>query len=782
MIGRSIAHYEITARIGAGGMGEVYRARDSRLGRDVALKVLPDIFAQDPERLMRFEREARLLASLNHTGIATIHGIEHDGTRRVLVMELVDGDDLSVRIARGAVPLDETLAIARQIADALEAAHDQGVVHRDLKPANVVVTADGAVRVLDFGLAKAIEGDASNSGLSHSPTMLGSSPTAAGVILGTAAYMSPEQARGKRVDRRADIFAFGCVLFEMLTARQAFGGETVSDTLAAVLRAEPDWSALPADTPPAIRTLLRRCLEKDPRQRLRDIGEARILIEKVIAGETGEAAVADSAAPAPRSRPWLVLALAGLLVACAAGWFFTAQRPAQTEKRVVTASIVLPEETPMSVWGSHPGPPALSPDGKHVAFAVVMSSGPRLAVRDLASDEIRTFTGTDGAGYPFWSYDGRQIGYFADGKLRKVDLTGGVPTTLCDAEVGKGGAWTADGNIIFAPSYATPIHRVSANGGISEAITQLDSTRNESSHRFPYLLPDGKHFLYVVRNFGGGGSGGHTLRVANIDGTTVKDLFATETNAAYAGGYLFFIREAALIAQPFDLKTLSLAGDPMQMATQVQLLTGAAHGVFDVSETGVAVYRQGEDSSERLLFLLDGNGRELKQVSTGDNYDTPVRFSPDGRSLLTGIFSGVGGTADLWLLDIERGTRTRLTFDPGHENGAAWSPDGTRIAFVARRDGVFRPFVKRVVGDPTETPATTGPQDIFLAGWSRDGRYLLGHELGGGPGSGQGHLIAIPLQESGAPDPLAGQQLPPSLGGVGGLYRITFSPDGMWMA
>jgi Tol biopolymer transport system component len=780
MIGRTIGNYEVTGHIGAGGMGEVYRARDTQLGRDVAMKVLPETFAADPERLMRFEREARLLASLNHGNIATIHGVESDGGHRILVMEYAEGEDLAARIARGPVPVDDAVAVARQIADALEAAHDQGVIHRDLKPANVVVTTHGVVKVLDFGLAKAIEGDASNSGLSQSPTLLGSSPTALGVILGTAAYMSPEQARGKRVDRRADVFAFGCVLYEMFTGKRVFDGDTVSDTLAAVLRAEPDWNALPADIPPRVRALLKRCLEKDPRMRLRDMGEARIVLDAVAGGDTGEAPAA--AAPAAPSRPWLVWVLAGLLLACATGWFLTRSPTEAVDTRVVTAALPIPEETPMSLWGAHPGPPTLSPDGKYVALCVIAGSGPHLAVRELATDEIRSFAGTDGAGYPFWSPDSRQIGFFATGKLRRVNLTGGAPVTICDAEVGKGGTWLTDGTIIFAPSYSTAIHRVAATGGTSEAITQLDSTHDESSHRFPRVLPGEEHFVYVVRQFGGASAGGHTLRIASIDGKTVKDLFATESDAMYADGYLFFVREKALLAQPFDLGTLSLAGDPIIVANDVQVMSGAAHAVFDVSPAGVMIFHQGEDASNRLLYLVDGTtGHELRQIGEKQSYDVPVHLSPDGSQLLAGAHSVLGGTADLWILGVDRGTRTRLTFDPGHENNSHWSSDGTRVAFTSRTDGVFVPVIKPVAGSGEETPILTGGDDVFLAGWSPDQKYLLGHKLGGGLGGGQGRLVALPLQE-GLPDPFANQQLPPSLGGVGGLYRISFSPDGAWLA
>ncbi|HEU4365491.1 MAG TPA: protein kinase, partial [Candidatus Krumholzibacteria bacterium] len=643
-------------------------------------------------------------------------------------------------------------------------------------PANVVVTPDGEVKVLDFGLAKAVEGDVPSSGLSQSPTLLASSPTAAGVILGTAAYMSPEQARGKRVDRRADIFAFGCVLYEMLTGRSAFGGETVSDTLAAVLRADPDWSALPKETPPAIRTLLRRCLDKDPKQRLRDIGEARIVLDAVARGETGEPAPA--AVTQSRMRSKAIWALPALVALCTTVWALTARRAPTGDTPLVNATINVPAETPLSLFGAHPGPPAISPDGRYVAFAVITPAGVQLAVRELARDEVRVFAGTDDAGYPFWSPDSRQIGFFAQGKLRRVDLSGGVPVTLCDAEVGKGGSWRADGTILFAPSYTTPIHRVSADGGPSEAVTRLDSLSNESSHRFPRLLPDGEHFLYVVRHFSSNDRGGHVLRVGSLDGTVSQDLFATESDALYLDGYLFFVREGALIAQPFNPNTFLFSGNPVKLAEGVQILSGAARGVFDVSPAGVLVYARGGTESPGHLLLLDGSGRESREISEAGSYDVGINLAPDGNSVLVGIFNDIGGTSDLWQIDLQRGARTRLTFDPGHDNNAHWSPDGTRVAFTARRGTTFGPYIKAIDGSAAETRVIETGTDLFNAGWSRDGRYLLCHELGSG---NQGRLRAVPLVE-GAPDPLRDHSLPQSLGGTTGLYRVSFSPDGRWMA
>ena len=442
MENRRIAHYDITDKIGAGGMGEVYRARDSKLGRDVALKFLPDAFATDAERLGRFEREAKLLASLNHPNIAAIYGIESDNGKQMLVLELVEGEDLSERVSHGALPLDEALAIAHQVTFALEAAHEQGVIHRDLKPANIKVTASGAVKVLDFGLAKALDNDSADSDLSKSPTLLaGSSPTMQGVILGTAGYMSPEQARGKPVDKRADIFAFGCVLFEMLTGDQAFKGETLSDTLASVLVREPDLNRLPNSTPHALRRLLKRCLEKDVMQRLRDIGEARIMIDAIRSGKTDEPST-GAAAVGPQGggvRAWVPWVLAGVFaIAAVASWVL---KPSDNVEigapPLIRAEISAPPDAPFELSSIHPGPATLSPDGLHVTFSARAADGRDLLwVRSLTDEAARPLAGTDGAGYPFWSPDGRTIGFFARGNLKKVDITGAPPFTICQASVG----------------------------------------------------------------------------------------------------------------------------------------------------------------------------------------------------------------------------------------------------------------------------------------------------------------------------------------------------------
>jgi len=523
MIGTQPAHYKSTGELGAGGMGEVWRAEDEKLGREVALKILPAEFADDEQRLTRFQREAIVLASLNHPNIAHLYGLEsievsgaNDGTGdnsklktqnseltapavTFLVMELVEGDDLSDRISRSPIPVDEAVPIALQIAEALEAAHEQGIVHRDLKPANIKLKADGTVKVLDFGLAKAWETDNTDASLSLSPTMT-QHATAAGLILGTAAYMSPEQARGQSVDRRADIWAFGVVLWEMLTGRKLFEGDTVSDVLASVLKETPPLDALPAKTPAFLRRLTARCLDKDSKTRLRDIGEARIALARA-EEDTSTESVAKDAAEAPpwrRRVPWLAAGLATIVALALGVLWFTRTVP---EPPVIRFETPPPENGRFHLSPDNPGPVAVSPDGTMLAYSGRTADGViQLWVRALDEAEARALPGTENAQYPFWSPDSRRVGFFSGGKLRVIEAVGGPPLALCDTSDGKGGSWNRDGVIVFAPSYNSVLHQVAEAGGESAAVTVFDAERRDNSHRHPRFLPDGNHFLYMARS------------------------------------------------------------------------------------------------------------------------------------------------------------------------------------------------------------------------------------------------------------------------------------------
>jgi len=540
VIGTTLAHYRITAALGAGGMGEVWRAEDTTLGREVALKVLPEEFARDPERMARFEREAKVLASLNHPNIATLYGLETEissgadsdadsdaGETTFLAMELVEGEDLSERIKRGPIPVEEAIPIALQIAEALEAAHEQGIVHRDLKPANIKLTEDGVVKVLDFGLAKEWVAAGVDSSASMSPTLT-QHATAAGVILGTAAYMSPEQARGKSVDRRADIWSFGVVLWEMLTGYRLFEGETVSDVLAAVLTHEPDLSVLPDNVPNRLTRLIGRCLRKDSTRRFQAIGDARVDLQEILEQRTREIDGSDresTSAVAAGSRwqfvPWLIAA--GLAVA----FGLSLLRPApDADTTVISASVPAPAGTAFDIRTLAPGGATLSPDGSQIVYSIQgEDSVTRLWVYGVSTGKSRMLEATKGAHYPFWSPDSRHVGFFTqnDRKLKTIAADGGPAMTVCDAVLGKGGSWGPDGLIVFAPGYGTPIHVVSEDGGSSEAITTIDR-QVHNSHRHPRFLPDGRRFLFLAR----GANNSSALMVGSLDGGEPRELMRSE--------------------------------------------------------------------------------------------------------------------------------------------------------------------------------------------------------------------------------------------------------------
>ena len=629
-------------------MGEVYRARDTRLGRDVALKVLPEVFSRDVERMARFEREAKLLASLNHPNIAAIYGIEESGAIRALVMELVEGPNLAERISAGALPLDEALPIARQVAEAIEYAHEQGVMHRDLKPANIKVKEDGTVKVLDFGLAKALTDEPTAEEIGNSPT-LSMAATRQGVILGTAAYMSPEQARGKKVDRRTDVWALGCVLYEMLTGKQAFQGEDVTIILAAIVMREPAWEALPASTPHSIQTLLRRCLRKERKERLPDAGSARIEIQEGIAGAgSGLQTGLQGAASAPIGRlafpgrtGWAVAAvlLVALLGVLGVGGFAYWRRPPE-EANAVRFSIAPPETWKLreDIGGSQasPAPLAVSPDGQRVAFVATGADGKSLLwVRTLDTLEAESLQGTDGAASPFWSPDNRFLAFFAGGKLKKIDLSGGPPVTLCDAPSGQGGAWSRDGVIVFeAITTATSaLQRVSAAGGTPAAAVVL--AEGEIRSQRPFFLPDGRHFLFETEKVAGPNQ---PIHVGSLDSTERKLLLnADASNVAYSQGHLLFLRETTLMAQPFDAERLELTGEAFPIVEQIQISSlGEIYANFSASENGVLAYQTGAATGGSQLTWFDRTGKQIGMLGEPAQYGD-VRLSPDEKRVAVTI-------------------------------------------------------------------------------------------------------------------------------------------------
>jgi len=736
--GTRLGPYEILSGIGAGGMGEVYRARDPKLGRDVAIKVLPEAFARDADRMVRFQREAKFLASLDHPNIASIYGYEDSGSTRALVMQLVEGPTLDDRIQAGPIPVDEAIRIARQIADALEYAHERGIIHRDLKPANVKVTRDDAVKLLDFGLAKALESDASSVDISTSPT-ISRMATQQGVLLGTAAYMSPEQAKGRSVDRRADIWAFGCVLYEMLTGATAFQGESATDTLASVIRAEPDWSLLPATTPVRIRVLLLRCLQKDPRQRLRDIGDARISLDEVLSG-----------APDPTS-------IAG-------------QKPV-APTQVVRFKIPLPEKTALAASGVL----GLSPDGRHLAFAAAGTDGVmRIWIRSLDSLEVSPLLGTESVAFPpfFWSPDSRYIGFDGGGRLKKIDLSGGLAQTVCEATgLIVGGSWNRDGVIIFGTS-TLGLMRVSASGGSPSPLTILDSAGGEIHHVLPSFLPDERHFIYSRAS---NKPEKHGIYVGSLDAKPEEQdatpLLGTKFGAAYVpspdGGpdQLLFVRDGKLLAQPFDAGRLELTGEPVSVAENIATFMDA--GLFTASSNGVLVYRAG-GAQEGHLTWFDPRGRRLGTVGEAGAYLT-LAISPDGTRA---IASRLAPNPALWLLDLSRGTATRFTFGASLALFGTWSPDGSRIIFASNREGSYGLFQKSASGVRDEELLLKSSDAKYPMNWSPDGRFLLYVMLN--PKTSKRDLWVLPLEGEKTPFPLLSTEFNHADGKL--------SPDGRWVA
>ncbi len=749
-------------------MGEVYRARDTRLGRDVAIKALPDEFARDPDRLARFEREAKLLASLTHSNIAGIFGLEEVEGHRYLILELVEGETLAQRLDQGSLTIDEALQIGRQIAAALESAHENGIAHRDLKPGNVMITPAGDVKVLDFGLAKGGMGAASSSdvSLSHSPTLTHGQHTGAGVILGTAAYMSPEQARGRSIDKRTDIWSFGCVLYECLSGRQAFAGDTVSDMIARILEREPDWDALPSRTPPRVRELLRRCLEKDAKRRLRDIGDARIEIEDVIATKSS----GPTAAQTPRFAriPSRQLVAGGALVLLTiAATSFVASRfahvPSAPASRFEIAEV---PGTRIDFDGVHP---AISPDGRMLAYRASDSTGTfRLWVRPLESLTPRELPGTEAATMMFWSPDSKFIGYFAgQDKLMKVAATGGKPETICDIKGPRGATWNRDGVILFAPLSEGPIHRVSANGGEVVPVTTLDS--NETAHRFPHFLPDGKHFLYSSLP---PREGRYTIYMQSMDGGERHVVTQSAgSGVVYAQpGYLIYQRDDLIVAHAFDARRGKTHGEPVSLGDRPTGTNYSGGVPLSVAQNGTLAYTTNGVLATRLVWT-DPNGKLIETIPMEAGEYIGVELAPDERHAILEKARLVG-VSDLWMADLERGVVTRLSYDVGENTSARWSPDGSRVAFgIAPYGGTPKFAVVNVgAGSSTEYFLADDPAFKFLYGWTPDGRALV---YGRQEAATRRDIWILPLDGDRAPRPYLTTPYYEERGRV--------SPDGRWM-
>ena len=760
--GTKLGPYEIIAPLGAGGMGEVYRARDTKLGRDVAVKLLPSSFSGDSERLRRFEQEACAAGALNHPNVLVIHHIEtHEGAPYI-VSELLEGETLRKRMSGTAMAQRRVIDYASQIAHGLAAAHEKGIVHRDLKPDNIFITKDGRVKILDFGLAKLTQPDGSQSQTEIPTRRVDTNP---GVVMGTVGYMSPEQVRGKAIDHRSDIFSFGAILYEMLSGRRAFHGESAADMMSAILKEDPpELSETNHTVSPALERLVNHCLEKDPEARFHSARDLAFAIE-ALSGSTPTSIQTMATATLPRRlmkgrelTAWIVAIVAILVAAFALAVPYFRRSSAATH--TIRFTIPAPEKVSLTNFM------ALSPDGLHLAFTGRDSTGKNLLwVRPLDSLDARVLSDTDEAAYPFWSPDSHFMGFFAQGKLKKIDVLGGRPQTVCDAPAGVGGTWNRDNVIVFTPSTREPLYRVSADGGLSTPVTALDGSRGETSHRQPYFLPDGRHFLFFALNR----QADNYVYVGSLDSKETKPLSAIHTNAVYAPpGYLVYRRDDRLMAQGFDATSLQLAGEPFPVGEQLIFIPGPVGFVsFTVSENGMLVYRGGSAIGSDLLWF-DRGGKQLGPLRPREGYIN-VSLSPDGKRVAYSI--GNASARDIWLLELGRDLPSRFTFGPAYNWLPIWSPDGSRIVFASNRDGPIDLYQKPASGAGNEEALLKSNEDKLPTDWSSDGQFILYDAV---DPKTRGDLWILPLSGDRKSFPFLQTQFSERQG--------QFSPDGHWIA
>ena len=740
-------------------MGEVYRAQDSKLKRAVAVKIVPEAMAGDPERISRFEREAELLASLNHPNIAIVHDFEKADGRRFLVMELVEGETLAERLKRGSLPIDEALEIARQITEALEAAHQKGIIHRDLKPANIKILPDGKVKVLDFGLAKIYESETSSPADSNSPTMLSS--TANGIILGTAAYMSPEQARGNPVDKRTDIWALGCVIYEMLSGKQAFAGDNVSDTIAAILRGEPQWSALPSTTPGRIRVMLERCLQKDSRQRLRDAGDARIEIDDAGAGEA-----ATPSAPRRVTPVAMVLALlVGAVFATALWWIFRGISAETRSPLHLSFALPYPTSTILDINAGHRM--AISPDGKKIVYVVHRGEKSLLFLRMLGEPEGKLIDGPDNVRVPFFSPDSEWIAYGQGQELQKVAVSGGSPVTICQlsSTAFYGGDWGADNTIVFVPDFNGGLWSVSANGGTPKLMSKTDVEKDRVSYGDPQVLPAGRGVMFTLTSGHAAVQSDLDIAVMSPGSSEPRILIHGGSNARYLPtGQIVYARDGVLLSVGFDLSKLQVIGTPVTVMNGLEKIWSGSD--YSVSDTGTLVYAPDMGPKNLLLFAsvdLKGNVQPLMAPLANT---TEFSLSPNGRYIAARLFSVAND--DIWIYDLAVGTPQRLTFEPLDEIFPVWTPDGKRIAFGTRTGKIFW---KSSDGTGQREELTSGDYPRYPLSFSRDGKFMAFAEM---HPSRKGDIWLMPLDGDRKPRPL--------LTTNADEREAKFSPDSRWLA
>ena len=763
--GTRLGPYEILAPIGAGGMGEVYRARDTRLNRTVAVKILPSHLSENPEARQRFDQEARTISSVNHPNICTLFDVGHQDGTDYLVMEYLEGETLADRLRKGPLPLEQVMRYGADICDGLEKAHRCGVIHRDLKPGNIMLTRVGA-KLMDFGLAKT---SVANAASASNLTMTTSTPaashplTAQGTVVGTFQYMSPEQVEGNPADARSDIFALGAVLYEMTTGKRAFEGRTAASAMAAVLEREPPpITSVQPMTPPAFEKLVKACLAKHPDDRWQTAHDVKLQLQQILEGGSQITSSAVVAVPRKRSGK-LIWALSALSAVLAAVAIFLLYQASQKQLPVLRLEINPPDKLQFNLSGDHGGPAAISPDGRRLVFSAYGSAGTQLYLRSLDSTSVQALPGTEGGMFPFWSPDSRSVAFFTDDKLKRIEVNGGTPVIICDSTLGRGGSWGPDGTIVAALSYNTGLSRVPASGGTPTAITTIDGV-HYSSHRWPAFLPDGKHFLYIGVRHNAPTSPDTAVFFASLDGKENRLLLHTLSNAVYASGRLLFQRENSLMAQAFNPANGKFSGEPQTLSENIQFDPGLWRMNVSISDDGMLVYSSGTTSGTEMLTWYDRTGKKVGTVGEqGEFYD--LDLSPDGKKIATTELNTA--VATIWVHDLETNLKTRLTFSGGAHLTPIWSPDGKQVAFTSNQQAAIS--VKTLGSSAPDHTLLSSPTPIYQAvsDWSQDGRYLL-YEQGTGLNT---DVWALPMTGSGKPFLYAT-----------GASRGTFSPDGRWVA
>jgi eukaryotic-like serine/threonine-protein kinase len=768
--GTRLGSYEILSALGAGGMGEVYRARDTRLDRTVAIKVLPPNLAADPTRRQRFEREARAIAALNHPHICVLHDIGRTGQMDYLVLEYLEGETLARRLDRGPMPTADVLRVGIQMADALDKAHRQGLIHRDLKPGNIMLTKAGA-KLLDFGLAKVVDAQPAAGSLTDASTASTGRPiTARGSIMGTYHYMAPEQLEGREVDPRSDIFAFGTLLYEMVTGRKAFDGASAASVIAAVLQSDPEpITSLRPMTPPSLDRLVRICLAKDADERFQNAHDLKLQLEW-IRDEGSQAGVGATATSRGKARPWLAWSVSAacllLAIVFAYAWFRASFAPVQPVRSLISP----PEKVSFAFNGTFGGP-VLSPDGTHLVFPASDVTGKvSLWVRPLNSLTAQQLQGTEDGAFPFWSPDGRQLGFFQNEKLRKVDVTGGPPVTVCDAPNGRGGSWSENNVIVFSPESSGGLSIVPAAGGTPVPI--VDGGPGGAHHcRWPVILPDGRHILFLKGDLTAPGTSKLGIYVSEVGSSEQRFLLQADSGALYsAAGYLLFLRGDTLMAQRFDDMSQKLKGETFPVAVNVPSPQQFRLGFFSISRTGMLLYATGTGDNGGQLVWVNAKGEEVATV--GEPGPRGPKLSPDGRRVAYVARNPEGNNSDIWLMDLARGVQTRFTFGPGNIRSPLWSPDGSRIAYASWESSSLNIFAKTTSGIGPEVllqnDAEKTPTD-----WSRDGKYLLYTSVAP-KGKTNTDIWVLPLSGDRKPFPYLHSRFME--------FSAVFSPDSRWVA